>query len=144
MNRKGELHRSKFWKVFVKDSFYSLSNKIKRNSSHLSVWWIRYRIRSDPIRNPSKPIGIWQNSIVSCRIWSESGWRNCSRILSVGFDRISSDSVGLSDETRQKMRPSDPLVIPSSGFRSDIVGWSDPTRSNQARYRIHGSGLLVH
>ncbi len=35
---------------------------------------------------------------------------------------------------------SDPLVIPQPGFRSDFVGWSDPTRSDRARYRIHRPG----
>ncbi len=33
--------------------------------------------------------------------------------------------------------PSDPLVVPQPGFRSNFVGWSDPTRSDRARYRIH-------
>jgi hypothetical protein len=36
--------------------------------------------------------------------------------------------------------PSDPLVVPQPGFRSDLVGWSDPTRSDRARYRIHRLG----
>ena len=36
--------------------------------------------------------------------------------------------------------PSDPLVIPSPEFRSDFVGWSDPTRSDGTGYRIHGPG----
>ncbi len=38
--------------------------------------------------------------------------------------------------------PADPLVIPQPGFQSDFVGWSDPTRSDQARYRIHRSGMV--
>ncbi len=37
--------------------------------------------------------------------------------------------------------PSDPLVVPQPGFRSDFIGWSDPTRSDRARYRIHRHGL---
>jgi hypothetical protein len=38
------------------------------------------------------------------------------------------------------IRPSDPLVISEPGFRSNFVGWSDPTRSDQTRYRIHRPG----
>ncbi len=40
------------------------------------------------------------------------------------------------------VRPSDALVIPKPEFRSDLFGWSDPTRSDRARYRIHGSGYI--
>ncbi len=38
--------------------------------------------------------------------------------------------------------PSDPLVIPSREFRSNFVGWSDPTRSDRVRYWIHGPRVL--
>jgi hypothetical protein len=39
--------------------------------------------------------------------------------------------------------PSDPLVIPQPGFRSDFFGWSDPTRSDRVRYRIHRPGSVI-
>jgi hypothetical protein len=35
--------------------------------------------------------------------------------------------------------PSDPLVVPQPGFRSDFVGM---TRSDRARYRIHRHGYF--
>ncbi len=39
--------------------------------------------------------------------------------------------------------PSDPLVVPQPGFRSDFVEWSEPTRSDRARYRVHRLGLMI-
>jgi len=47
--------------------------------------WIRQRIRSDSTWNPSELIGIWQNPIGSCRLWSESGWRNLMKFLGPDF-----------------------------------------------------------
>jgi len=38
--------------------------------------------------------------------------------------------------------PSDPLFVPQPGFRLDFAGWSDPTRSDRARYRIHRHGFV--
>jgi hypothetical protein len=40
------------------------------------------------------------------------------------------------------IRPLDLLVIPQPGFRSNFFGYSDPTRSDRARYRIHESGMV--
>jgi hypothetical protein len=41
------------------------------------------------------------------------------------------------------IRPSDPLVIPQPGFRSDFFEWSDPTISDRTRCRIYGSGIDI-
>jgi hypothetical protein len=64
-------------------------------------------------------------------------YRNPMVGISTGFNnRISLEFI--------RIRPSGPLVIPSPGFPSGSVGWSDLSRSDQIRYRIdsHGKRLL--
>ncbi len=124
-----------------------MENKSNRKYSLAQVIKLDSRILSNPIRNRWKfrrnsydsACGITNGSIVleserirkSDPIGSDS-WVKLHSIVLVKWIGIKWGVI--------RILPSYPLIILQSGFGSDFVGWSDPIRSDRARYRIHWPG----